>query len=55
MTPMQLLDFHNLQKILSHLDSFFGNFMGAEWLSKSLFANFLPLSPNENGAQTFLQ
>jgi hypothetical protein len=54
-TLQQLLDFQNLQIILSHFDSFFGNFMGVEWLSKALFANLLPLSPNENGVQTFLQ
>jgi hypothetical protein len=54
-TPLQLLNFQKLQIILSHFDGFFGNIMGQEWLSKALFANFLPLSPSENGALTFLQ
>jgi hypothetical protein len=55
MTPLQLLDFQKLLIILSHFDSLFGIFMGQEQLSKALFANFLPLLPNENGALTFLQ
>jgi hypothetical protein len=54
-TPLQLLNFQKLQIILSYFDGFFGNIMGQEWLSKALFANFLPLSPSENGALTFLQ
>jgi hypothetical protein len=55
MTPLQLLDFQKLQTILSHFDGFFGVFMSQERFSKAFFANFLPLSPNENGVLTFLQ
>jgi hypothetical protein len=41
--------------VLSHFDSFFGVFMSQERFSKAFFANFLPLSPNENSVLTFLQ
>ena len=55
MTPLQLLDFQKLRIILSHFDSVFRCFHEQIAVIRGFFANFLPLSPNENGALTFLQ
>ena len=55
MTPLQLLDFQKLQTISSHFDSVFRRFHEQITITRYLFTNFLPLSPNENGAPTFLQ
>jgi hypothetical protein len=55
MTPLHLLDFQKLPTILSHIDDFFGVFMGQDRFSKAFFTILLPISPNENGVLTFLQ
>jgi len=55
LTPLQLLDFQKLRIIISHFDSVFRCFHEQNAVIRGFFANFLPLSPNENGALTFLQ
>ncbi|MGC1375822.1 MAG: hypothetical protein WA821_06360, partial [Anaerolineales bacterium] len=55
LTLLQLLDSQKLHIIPAHFDDVFGRFHENFAAILCLFANFTPLSSNENGEPTFLQ
>jgi len=54
-TPLKLLDFQKLRMIFSHLDAVSRHFRENYANIRCLFANFVPLLPDENCKATFFQ